>query len=67
MEEDLGGTAMSIDFSGISLPFAATDLLSSGVGLLGVVGGFVLLALAFPMVMKLIAVIKRSFGQSNRA
>jgi hypothetical protein len=67
MEEDLGGAVMGIDFSGISLPFAATDLLSSGVGLLGVVGGFVLLALAFPMVRKLIAVIKSSFGQNSRA
>jgi hypothetical protein len=67
METETGGAVMGIDFSGISLPFAATDLLSSGVGLLGVVGGFVLLALAFPMVMKLIAVIKRSFGQSGRA
>lgn len=57
---------MGIDFTGISIPFNAGDLLSSGVGLLGVVGGFVLLALAFPMVGKLIGVIKRSFS-SNKA
>jgi hypothetical protein len=34
-----------LDFSGISLPFSVTDLLNSSTGLLGLVGGFVLLAL----------------------
>lgn len=58
---------MTIDFSGVDLPFNATDLLTSGVGLLGVVGGFVLLAMAFPLVGKLIGVIKRSFGNSTKA
>lgn len=56
---------MNIDFTGITLPFSASDLLSSGVGLLGVVGGFILLAMAFPLVGKLIAIIKRSFGNGN--
>jgi hypothetical protein len=58
---------MSIDFTGISLPFSASDLLSTGAGLLGVVGAFVLLGLAFPMVVKLIGVIRRAFGQQGRA
>lgn len=56
---------MNVDFSGITLPFSASDLLSSGVGLLGVVGGFILLAMAFPLVGKLIQIIKRSFGNGN--
>lgn len=38
---------MSIDFSNIELPFTAGDLLASGGELLGVVGQFVLLVLAF--------------------
>jgi len=56
---------MTIDFSGISLPFSASNLLSTGAGLLGIVGGFVLLGLAFPMVLKLIQVVRRSFGQNG--
>lgn len=58
---------MTIDFTGITLPFTANNLLSSGVGLLGVIGGFVLLAMAFPLVGKLIRTIKSSFGQGGRA
>jgi hypothetical protein len=58
---------MTIDFSGITLPFTASDLLSAGVGLLGVVGLFVLLGLAFPMAVKMIKVIRQSFGQGGRA
>lgn len=38
---------MSVDFSGITLPFTPADLLSAAVDLLGVVGPFVLLGLAF--------------------
>ncbi|MDP4086032.1 MAG: hypothetical protein Q8934_15620 [Bacillota bacterium] len=36
-----------IDFKGISLPFSVTDLLDTGVGLLKIVGPFILLALCF--------------------
>jgi hypothetical protein len=67
MEEELGGSTMSIDFTGVSLPFTAADILTSGMGLLGVVGGIVLLAIAFPLVMKLIAVIKGALGRSRAA
>lgn len=56
-----------VDFSGITIPFSASDLLSSGVGLLGVIGAFVLLAMAFPLVTKLIRTIKTSFGNNGRA
>lgn len=51
-----------IDFTGINLPFSPGELLSSGVGLLSVVGGFVLLALAFHVVPKLITMIATAFN-----
>jgi len=54
---------MNIDFSGVTLPFAVGDLLSAGVGLLTIVGPFVLLALAFPLVTKLIGAVKGSFAK----
>lgn len=57
-----------VDFSGITLPFTANDLLTAGVGLLGVVGAFVLLALAFRVVPKLINLVVGAFrGGSSRA
>ncbi|GIN62754.1 hypothetical protein J27TS8_27470 [Robertmurraya siralis] len=49
---------MSIDFSGVSLPFDAGDLLSSAMGFLQVVGPFVLLGLAIIFVPKIIGVIR---------
>lgn len=52
---------MGLDFTGISLPFSPADLLSSGNALLGVVGGFVLLGLAFLMVPKLVSLIVGAF------
>lgn len=54
-----------VDFAGITLPFTAQDLLTAGVGLLGVVGAFVLLALAFKVVPKLISLIMGSFRGSK--
>lgn len=58
---------MTLDFTGITLPFAAADLLQAGVALLGVVGAFVLLGLAFKMVPKLIGLVVGSFtGASGR-
>lgn len=58
---------MGLDFAGIKLPFDATDLLQAGVSLLGVVGAFVLLAMAFKVVPKLISMITGAFrsGRSN--
>lgn len=54
-----------IDFSGISLPFNVGDLISSGNGLLALVGAFVLLALAFNFVPPIIKIIVGNF-QHNR-
>jgi hypothetical protein len=59
-----GGNAIS--FSGITLPFNVTDLISSGNGLLGIVGGFVLLGLAFVFVPKIIKVIRGAFSGGSR-
>lgn len=47
-----------VDFSGVSLPFSAGDLLSSSMGLLGVLGPFVLLGLALLFTPKIISVIR---------
>lgn len=58
-----------LDFSGITLPFTASDLLTSGVALLGVVGAFVLLGLAFKVVPKLVSLIVGAFrgGAGSKA
>lgn len=60
---------MSLDLSGITLPFTAGDLLSAGVALLAVVGAFVLLGLAFRVVPKLVSLIVNAFtaGGGRRA
>lgn len=58
-----------LDFTGITLPFTAGDLLSSGVALMGVVGAFILLGLAFLVAPKLFTLIRQAFnaGGSRRA
>lgn len=59
---------MALDFSGITLPFGVNDLVSSGSALLGLVGAFVLLGLAFKFVPKLISLIVGAFrGGAGRA
>lgn len=55
----------AIDFSGVSLPFNVNDLIGSGNALLGIVGGFVLLGLAFVFVPKIIKVIRNAFSGSG--
>jgi len=55
-----------IDFSGISLPFSVSDLVESGNELLGLVGAFVLLGMAFIFVPRLIALIRNSFATRGR-
>ena len=59
---------MTIDFAGITLPFTASDLLTAGVGLLGVVGAFVLLAMSFRVVPRLIGLVLGAFrGAGSRS
>lgn len=59
------GAGAAIDFTGITLPFSVTDLITSGNGLLTLVGAFVLLGLAFVFVPKLITLIRQSFSKSG--
>lgn len=56
---------MAIDWTGLTLPFDVGDLISSGNGLLGMIGTFVLLALAFVFVPKVITLIRQSFAASR--
>lgn len=56
---------MSIDFTGVTLPFAVADLLAAAMGLLKVLGPFVLLGLAVMFVPKLIAVIRTAAATKN--
>lgn len=58
---------MSVDFSGVTLPFTPADLLQSGVGLLGVVGGFVLLGLAFVFAPYIIELIKTAARKRSKS
>ena len=55
----------AIDFTGVTLPFTVTDLVGSGNALLGLVGTFVLLGMAFVFVPKLITLIKQSFSAAR--
>jgi hypothetical protein len=54
-------------FTGITLPFSPADLVSSGNELLGLVGSFVLLGMAFVFVPKIIRVIRESFQPGSTA
>lgn len=56
----------AIDFTGVTLPFDVADLVGSGNALLGLVGAFVLLALAFVFVPKLITLIRQSFAAARK-
>jgi hypothetical protein len=51
----------AVDFTGVTLPFSVTDLVTSGNALLALVGTFVLLGLAFRFVPKLITLIGQAF------
>lgn len=56
-----------VDTSNLELPFGVGTLIESGNGLIALIGGFVLLALAFIFVPKVIALIKQSFtGGASR-
>ncbi|MFC5732169.1 hypothetical protein [Cytobacillus gottheilii] len=63
MEEN---TSM-LDLTGISLPFTVNDMATAGMTLLGLVAGFVLLALAFKFVPKIITLILGAFRGGNKA
>lgn len=58
---------MDLDFGKVVLPFTAGDMLAAGVALVKVVGPIVLLALAFVVAPKIIALIKNALGSRKTA
>lgn len=57
-----------LDLSDVKLPFEVSDLVSSGMTMLGFIAAFVLLSLAFYFVPTMIKIIQISFGvyQDNK-
>src|SRR5690606_9865232 len=49
----------------LTMPFSPKDLLGSSMGLVMVIGGFVLLALSFLFVPKIVRMIKRAIGKES--
>jgi hypothetical protein len=56
----------TVDLSGVSLPFTVSDMVNTGMELIGIVGPFVLLGLALMFAPRLINFVKRSFGSGGR-
>lgn len=54
-----------LDFSEVNLPFSVTDLISSGNGLLSLIGPFVLLGMAFVFVPLVIYLITQTISVHN--
>lgn len=64
----LGSTGGALlDFSGVSLPFTAGQMMTAGMSLIGLVAAFVLLNLAFQFVPKFTAMILSSFRGGKKA
>lgn len=57
----------AVDLSGITLPFTTGDMVSTGMSLIAIVAGFVLLGLAFRFVPKFIAMIFSSFRSGSKS
>lgn len=54
-----------VDTSGMEMPFGVGELIKSGNGLLALIGGFVLIALAFILVPKVIGLIRNANAGGN--
>jgi hypothetical protein len=67
MEPETGGSIMTIDWTGVTLPFTAGDVLTSSMGLIGVVAGLIVLALVFPLAGKFVAMIKSALASRSKA
>ncbi|WP_458414535.1 hypothetical protein ACNQFZ_06620 [Schinkia sp. CFF1] len=61
------GSSAAIDFSGVTLPFNATDLLQSAMGLVGLVGTFVLLGVAIAFAPRIVSFIKGAITSRSKA
>lgn len=61
------GSATAIDFSGVTMPFSVNDLLNSTMGLVGLVGSFVLLGVAIAFAPRIVSFIKGAITSRSRA
>lgn len=55
----------AVDLTGVTLPFTTGDMVSTGMTLIGLVAGFVLLGLGFRFVPKFISMIFSSFRSGS--
>ncbi|MDG5787786.1 hypothetical protein QA612_09765 [Evansella sp. AB-P1] len=58
---------MGLDLSGITLPFDVADVVSGGMELIGLVVGFIVLAMALMFAPRLIAFVKGVFSRGGRS
>ena len=54
-----------IDFSGVKLPFNVTDLLSSSMSIISILGGFILLGMVIIFTPHIIGLIKQANYENN--
>lgn len=55
-----------MDLSGVTLPFDVSDVVQGGMDLIGLVSGFIILALALMFAPRLISFVKSAFGRGGR-
>lgn len=55
-----------LDLSGISMPFTVGDVVSGGMELVGLVSGFIVLAIALMFAPRFINFIKGAIGRGGR-
>jgi len=53
-------------FTGVTLPFDVAELITAATELLGLIGPFVLLAISFVVVPKLVRLIKGALGSGGK-
>ncbi|WP_139192922.1 hypothetical protein [Anaerobacillus arseniciselenatis] len=58
---------MGLDLSGIELPFTVADVVGGGMELIGLVVGFIVLAMALMFAPRLINFVKGVFGKGGRS
>lgn len=58
---------MAIDFTGVTLPFTASDVLTSTMGLIGVVASLVILGIVVGFAPRLVSFIKSAITSRSKA
>lgn len=61
------GSATTVDFSGVTMPFNVGDLLDTAMSLVGLVAPFILLGIAIMFAPSIINFIKGALGGKGRA